>query len=296
MHEASIFAKFIWGYLSDMKKTRLLLIFAALAVALIVMAAGCAGPVKNEKQIKVATDNLRGIIQSKLLNLDNAVSAAAEKIAKSGLQGEETRGILTGLCKKYPYLLDCSTADPQGKMITVAPAEYRRYEGADTATTEASKRFLAVLSENKTPVLSNIFKSLEGVDAIVLVRPVVTESGELLGMVSALFRPKALMDETIAPQAEVVALKINVMQLDGMVIYCTTGTETGKNVLTDPSYKDFPDLIAQAVKIAAEKTGTGGYVYPDEATGRLMKKTIYWTSIGLHGTEWRIVSIAELGN
>jgi hypothetical protein len=137
---------------------------------------------------------------------------------------------------------------------------------------------------------------VEGPDAVVLVRPVVTEKGELLGVVSALFKPKALMDETIAPQAAVVALKINVMQLDGMVIYCTTGTETGKNVLTDPSYKDFPDLIAQAVKIAAQKTGTGGYVYPDEATGRLMKTTIYWTSIGLHGTEWRIVSIAELGN
>jgi len=279
-----------------MKKTWLPRFAAVLAALLIVMIAGCAGPVKNEKQIKVATDNLRGIIQSKLLNLDNAVAAAAEKIAKSGLQGEETRGILAGLCKKYPYLLDCSTADPRGKMITVAPEGYRRYEGVDTATNGASKRFLAGLSENRTPVLSNIFKSVEGPDAVVLVRPVVTEKGELLGVVSALFKPKALMDETIAPQAEVVALKINVMQLDGMVIYCTTGTETGKNVLTDPSYKDFPDLIAQAVKIAAEKTGTGGYVYPDEATGRLMKKTIYWTSIGLHGTEWRIVSIAELGN
>jgi len=279
-----------------MKKTRLLLIVATLAAALIVMAAGCAGPVKNEKQIKVATDNLQGIIQSKLLNLDNAVSAAAEKIAKSGLQGEATREILTGLCKKYPYLLDCSTADPRGKMITVAPGEYSRYEGTDTATTEASKKFLAGLSENKKPVLSDIFKSVEGSDAVVLVWPVVTEKGEFLGVVSALFKPKSLMDETIAPQAEVVALKVNVMQLDGMVIYCTTGTETGKNVITDPSYKDFPDLIEQAVKIAAQKTGTGGYVYPDEATGKLVKKTIYWTSIGLHGTEWRIVSIAELGN
>lgn len=279
-----------------MKKTWLPRFAAILAAVLIVIIAGCAGPVKNEKQIKVATDNLQGIIQSKLLNLDNAVAAAAEKIAKSGLQGEETREILTKLCKKYPYLLDCSTADPRGKMITVAPEGYRRYEGVDTATTEASKRSLAGLSENRTPVLSNIFKSVEGPDAVVLVRPVVTEKGELLGMVSALFKPKALMDETIAPQAAVVALKINVMQLDGMVIYCTTGTETGKNVLTDPSYKDYPDLIAQAVKIAAQKTGTGGYVYPDEATGRLMKKTIYWTSIGLHGTEWRIVSIAELGN
>jgi hypothetical protein len=279
-----------------MKKTRLLLIVATLAAVLIVMAAGCAGPVKNEKQIKVATDNLQGIIQSKLLNLDNAVSAAAEKIAKSGLQGEETREILTGLCKKYPYLLDVSTADPRGKMVTVAPGEYSRFEGMDTATTEASKIFLAGLSENRQPVLSNIFKSVEGPDAVVLVWPVVTEKGEMLGVVCALFEPKSLMDETIAPQAEVVALKVNVMQLDGMVIYCTTGTETGKNVITDPSYKDFPDLIEQAVKIAAQKTGTGGYVYPDEATGKLVKKTIYWTSIGLHGTEWRIVSIAELGN
>ena len=280
----------------DMKKTFSPWIAAISSAILIVMVAGCAGPVKNIKQVKSATDNLQGIIQSKLLNLDNALSSAAGEIAKSGLQGEETRGILNRLCKKYPYLLDCSTADPQGKMITVAPEGYRRYEGTDTATTEASKKFLAGLSENKTPVLSDVFKAVEGADAIVLVWPVVTEKSELLGVICALFRPESLMDEIIAPQARVVALKINVMQLDGMVIYCSTGSETGKNVLTDPSYKDFPDLIVQAEKIAAQKTGTGGYVYPDPATGKLVKKTIYWTSVGLHSTEWRLVSIAELGN
>jgi len=279
-----------------MKKTCFPLLAAILAAVLIVTTAGCAGPVKNAKQIKTATENLRGIIQSKLLNLDNAVSAAAEKIAISGLQGEETRGILDGLCKKYPYLLDCSAADPLGKMITVAPEAYRRYEGKDTATTVASKKFLAGLTENKQPVLSDIFRAVEGADAVVLVRPVLTEKGELLGVVSALFKPGSLLDETIAPQAKVVALKVNVMQLDGMVIYCSAGTETGKNVLTDPSYKDFPDLIDQARKIAAQKTGTGGYVYPDAVTGKLVKKTIYWTSIGLHSTQWRLVSIAELGD
>lgn len=279
-----------------MKKTWSQLIAAILIAVLIVITAGCAGPVKNEKQIKTATENLRGIIQSKLLNLDNAVSAAAEKIAKSGLQGEETRGILNGLCRKYPYLLDCSTADPRGKMITVAPEAYRSYEGTDTATTEASKKFLAGLNENKQPVLSDMFRAVEGTDAVVLVCPVVTDKGESLGVVSALFKPGALLDETIAPQAKVVALKINVMQLDGMVIYCTTGTETGKNVLTDPSYKDYPELIAQAEKIAAQKTGTGSYMYPSVATGKPVKKTIYWTSVGLHNTEWRLVSIAELGD
>jgi hypothetical protein len=279
-----------------MKKTLSPLAAAVLAAVLFVLTAGCVGPVKNEQQLKSATDNLQSIIQSKLLNLDNAVSAAAEKIARSGLQGEETRGILNGLCKKYPYLLDCSTTDPQGKMITIAPEEYRRYEGTDTATTEASKKFFAQLGENKTPILSNIFRAVEGTDAIVLVWPVVMEKGESLGSVSVLFQPEGLLGGTIGPAAEIRVIKVNVMQLDGMVIYCSTGTETGKNVLTDPSYKNYPELIAQAEKIAAQKTGTGGYMYPDAVTGKLVEKTIYWTSVGLHGTEWRLVSIAELGD
>ncbi|MEI6186531.1 MAG: hypothetical protein WCP43_04925, partial [Dehalococcoidia bacterium] len=154
-----------------MKETWPRLFVAILAAVLIVTTAGCVGPVKDKKQLQSATENLRSIIQSKLMNLDNAVSGAAEKIAKSGLQGEETRGILNGLCKKYPYLLDCSAADPLGRMITVAPEGYRRYEGTDTATTEASKKFFAQLSENKTPVLSNVFRAVEGPDAVVLVWP-----------------------------------------------------------------------------------------------------------------------------
>ena len=280
----------------DMKKTLSPSIAAILAAVLIVIMASCAGPVKNERGLKSATENMRSIIQSKLANLDNAVSHAAERIAKSGLQGEETRGILNGLCKKYPYLLDCSTADPQGKMVIVAPEEYRRYEGTDTATAEASKKFFVGFSENRKPMLSDIFRAVEGTDAVVLVWPAVTEKGEMLGSVSALFKPESLLDDIIAPQASVGGLKVNVMQLDGMVIYCSTGTETGKNVLTDPSYKNYTELIAQAEIIAAQKTGTGGYIYPDATTGKPVKKTIYWTSVGLHSTEWRLVSIAELGD
>jgi len=279
-----------------MKMTISPAITVILAVVLIVMTGGCAGPVKNGKQLQSATENMQAIIQSKLLNLNNAVSGAAEKIAKSGLQGEETRGILNGLCKKYSYLLDCSTADPLGKMITVAPEEYRRYEGTDTATTEATKMYWAGFKENRKPMLSNIFRAVEGVDAIVLVWPVVTEQGELLGSVSALFKPGDLLAGTIAPAAKTRAIKVNVMQLDGMVIYCSTGAETGKNVLTDPSYKDYLELIAQAEKIAAHKTGTGSYMYPDAVTGKTVEKTIYWTTVGLHDTEWRLVSIVELGN
>jgi hypothetical protein len=202
--------------------------------------------------------------------------------------------VLAGLCKKYPYLTDCSTADPAGKIVAMAPGEYSRYEGTDTANSDASKAFFAGLGENRTPALSNLFRAVEGIDAIVLIRPVVTEKGELLGFVSALFKPESLLGGTIAPAAEVRALKVNVMQLDGMVIYCSTGKETGKNVLTDPSYKVYPELVIQAELIASQKTGMGGYSYPDDASGRVVKKTVCWSTVGLHGKEWRLVSIAEL--
>lgn len=279
-----------------MKKALFFLIACTLTVVITITAAGCAGPVKNVKQLKSATENLQSIIQSRLLNLDNAVSDAAEKISKSGLQGEETRGILNGLCRKYPYLTDCSASDPQGKMITVAPEAYRRYEGTETATTEASRKFFADFAENRKPMLSNVFRAVEGIDAVVLVRPVITEDGELLGTVSALFKPGDLLDGTIAPAAEVRAMKVNVAQTDGLTVYCSNGIETGKNLLTDQRYKDYPELVAMGEKMVTLKTGSAEYTFISDATGQPVTKMAFWTTVGLHGTEWRLVSIAELEN
>ncbi|MFA5078660.1 MAG: PDC sensor domain-containing protein [Dehalococcoidia bacterium] len=279
-----------------MKRILSLVLFFVIIISVVVTAAGCAGPVKNIKQMKSATENLQSIIQSRLLNLDNAVEDAAEKIAKSGLQGEETRGILNGLCRKYPYLTDCSTSDTQGRMITVAPEAYRRYEGTETATTDASRQFFADFAQNRKPMLSNVFRAVEGIDAVVLVRPVISENGELLGMVSALFKPGDLLDSTIAPAAEVRAMKVNVAQTDGLTIYCSNGLETGRNLLTDPRYVNYPELEAMGKKMVAQQTGSAEYTYTSDATGQPVKKTAVWTTIVLHGTEWRLVSIAELGN
>jgi branched-chain amino acid transport system substrate-binding protein len=279
-----------------MKKTWSALIASILVASFITMTAACLGPVQTEKELKSATDNLQGILQSKLLNLNNAVSDAAAKIAKSGLKGEQTRAVLNGLCKKYPYLVDCSAADPQGKMITVAPDAYRRYEGTDTGTTDASKMFFSALGEKKKPVLSNLFRAVEGIDAVALIWPVVTPQGDVLGSISALFKPGDLVVGTIAPAADVRVLKINVAQTDGLVIYCSNGAETGKNLLTDERYKAFPALIAMGEKLVAQKTGTAEYTFIDDTTGKTAKKTVYWTTIGVNGTEWRLASIAELVN
>jgi len=280
--------------LPQMKKILSLLLLAMLTVPVAAIVAGCAGPVKNIKQMKSATENLQSIIQSRLLNLDNALADAAEKIAISGIQGEETKGILNGLYRKYPYLTDCSTSDPRGRMITVAPEAYRQYEGTETATTDASKQFFADFAQNRKPMLSNVFRAIEGIDGVVLVRPVISGNGELLGMVSALFKPGDLLDGTIAPAAEIRAMKVNVAQTDGLTIYCSTGLETGKNLLTDPRYVNYPEKEAMGKKVVAQQAGSAEYTYISDTTGQPVKKTAVWTTVALHGTEWRLVSIAEL--
>ncbi len=278
-----------------MKRTLNLSIAIILSAFLVAGLAACAGPVTNEKQLQSATANMESIIQSKLANLNNAVSDAAKKIARSGLQGEETRGILNGLCKKYPYIVDCSTTDTEGKLITVAPEAYRSYEGRETATTDASKRNMQGLRENKKPVLSNVFRAIEGMDAAVLVWPVLSEKGELIGFVGALFKPEVLLGGVIAYQAEVRAMEVNVMQTDGLLIYSSGGSETGKNMFTDRTYKDYPELLALGTKIAEQKKGSGKYSFTSHKTEQPTTKTAVWTSVGLHGTEWRIIGIAELG-
>ncbi|MBN1376310.1 MAG: cache domain-containing protein [Dehalococcoidia bacterium] len=279
-----------------MRKALAPLIAAVLTAVFVVTMSACVGPVQNERELKSATDNVKSILQSKLLNLNNAVCRAADKIAVSGLDGDETRDILNGLCKKYSYLIDCSAADPQGKMIAVAPEEYRSYEGTETANTEASKEFFISLNENRQPILSHVFRAVEGVDAVVLVWPVVSEQSEVLGSVSALFKPEDLLGGTLSSAAKIRGMKVNVVQTDGLTIYCSSGKETGRNLFTDERYQSYPGLLAMGEKMVAQETGSAVYTFLSDATGQPVKKTACWTTIGLHGTEWRIVSMVELGD
>lgn len=265
-----------------------------LAFSMLITGPACAGPVKTEKQLQSAVENMQKIIQSKLSNLNNAMSDAAKKIAASGLAGEETRNILNGLQRKYPYVTDWNTADPTGKMITVAPDAYRKYEGTEISTSEASRKMLKDLSVNKKPMLSSMFRAVEGIDAVVLVWPIVSEKGEYLGNIAALFKPADLMAGTIGPAAKIRAMEVDVTQTDGRTVYSTRAADDSTNILTDPQFKQYPELLAMATKMASEKTGSAKYTYPSHATGQPVKKTAFWTTVGLHGTEWRMLGVAEL--
>jgi hypothetical protein len=260
-------------------------LYLFLVIALSVMLApvfGCAAPAGDEAKTKAAVEKIRVATQAELNKLDADVADAALKLKSTGLSGDGARQILNGLCVKYPYLVDCSTADTTGKVVTMAPDTYRRYEGSNIETQDV-----------KSPVLSTYLMTVEGIAAVSLMRPVFDQEGKQIGIIDALFTPEALFTGTVAPVLEETGLAMNVLQTDGMTIYDLPKSDTGKNLLTDAEYKPYTDLVALGSRFAAEESGSGTYTFPSHNTAEPTKKLAVWASVKLHGTAWRMIAVRE---
>ncbi|MFH0995359.1 MAG: BMP family ABC transporter substrate-binding protein [Pseudomonadota bacterium] len=97
----------------------------------------------------------------------------------------------------------------------------------------------------------------------------------------------------IAPVAANLPVDIFLMQTDGLMVYDVDPEQIGRNVFHDPLYQPFPDLLALAKKVAANKKGTGVYRFYQAGSGKPVIKKAFWKTIGRHGAEWRIVITCE---
>ncbi len=259
-------------------------LYLFLVIALSVMFSpvfGCAAPSGDEAQTK-AVEKIRVATQAELDKLDADVADAALKLTSTGLSGDGARQILNGLCARYPYLIDCSTVDTTGKVVTMAPDAYRRYEGSNIETQDV-----------KSAVLSPYMMTAEGIMAVSLMRPVLDQEGKQIGIIDALFTPEALLTGTVAPVLKETGLGMNVLQTDGITIYDLPKSDTGKNLLTDAEYKPYTDLVALGSRFVAEESGSGTYTFPSHDTADPTKKVAVWASVKLHGTAWRMIAVRE---
>jgi hypothetical protein len=263
-----------------------LYLFLVIALALpIVPAFGCAAPSGTDAQVKATVAKIQKAAQAELDKLDADTADAALKLKATGLSGDGARQILNGLCAKYTYLLDCSTVDMAGKVVTMAPDAYHRYEGSNIGTQDV-----------KSPVLSQYMKTVEGEMAVALMRPVLDGNGKQIGIVDILLKPGSLLRPIIPPLLKGTGLAMNVLQTDGMTIFDEPENDTGKNLLTDAEYKPYQELVAIGSRIVAEESGSGTYSYPSHETAKPTKKLALWSSVKLHGTAWRLVAVQEAGN
>jgi hypothetical protein len=81
------------------------------------------------------------------------------------------------------------------------------------------------------------------------------------------------------------------MQKDGLSLYDSDPSQVGKNLFSDPIYQPYPQLLALGKNVVAERFGMGRYVFQNIEHNGNISKEVYWTSVGLHGNEWRLVAI-----
>jgi len=224
-------------------------------------------------------------IMAELNKMDLDVAGLARRLSMKDLKTAETRKMLGDLCRSYPYAVDCAVVDRNGRMVLVEPEEYAEFEGRDISAQEQVIR----LRESKKPVLSNVIKTVEGIDAVDLEHPVLFPRGELAGSVSMLIRPESLFSYVLTPVLQGMPVEAFLMQTDGRILYDEDKEEVGRMLFEDPIYKPFPQLLAVGTMASREKTGAGGYEFRQEGSEKLVKKDVHWTTVGLHGTEWRFV-------
>jgi len=222
-------------------------------------------------------------IDSTFKKIDKDLKAAAEALSNIDLKSDAARKILEDLRKFRPYVVDCSIIDANGVKITVEPIEYKRYENMDRSDLPSVIELLST----KKPVMSDVYHAAEDINAISIGYPIFSENGELRGAVRMLIRQEALLK----PLVENKPCKIWVMQRNGLIVYDADPEEISKNIFFDEMFKSFDDLISFAKTVALARTGAGSYsFYANGVKDKtLVEKIAAWDTVGIYGTEWRVV-------
>lgn len=227
-------------------------------------------------------------VAAALAHLDNGLQKAAGELGKTGLTGPEARRVLATACKEFSYAVDCATIDVRGRLTTVEPATYHSFEGKDISGQEQVRRMLKL----HRPVLSSVFRSIEGYEAVDAEYPIFNPEGGFIGAVSVMFKPEKFLGEILRPVVQGVPLAIWAMEREGRILYDVDTAQVGLNLFTSPLYQPYKQLIQLGRKIARTNQGEGTYHFKKAAvSGEEVRKQAYWQSVSLYGTSWRLVGI-----
>lgn len=226
-------------------------------------------------------------ISAEFNRLDAAMQDAARKLGAGGLTGDGAREALAGLCGKFPFSVDCSAVDTRARMVTIEPASFRHLEGSDIS----AQKHVQVAIRKRQPVMSSVFKAIEGFPAVDVEYPVIDPAGQCIGSVSLLFKPEMLFAQILPPILKGIPVDIWAMEKNGRIIYDVDPSQIGLNLFGANMYRPYTELQNIGRRIAARPEGSGGYTYKVYGENTVGKKSAYWKTAALYGTEWRLVGV-----
>jgi hypothetical protein len=220
---------------------------------------------------------------------DVVMSSSAQKLSGIDYSSQAARDILADSLNKTPYALEYAIVDANDILVTIEPAQYKSSEGANISDQAHVKK----LKATGKPVMSGIFKTVEGFEAAAIHYPIYSGENNLSGELSLLIMPQTVIGETANPLVEGTGLELWAMDIDGNILYDADTGEIGKNLFTDPDYQPYQELLSLGERIANQTAGTGEYSFLRQGESVEVTKQAQWDTVELYGTVWRIVVTRE---
>jgi hypothetical protein len=227
---------------------------------------------------------LQSEIQGKLSDQDALAEKAAVQLSGTGLDGEKTREILRGLADSG--FDEATTISPQESIVAAEPAAYQAWQG-----TNISDPGWAEFLKSKSPYQTSVFRAVEGYDAVALIHPIFSQAGEFSGALSALIKPGEFLKGIIDPELSGTPFTAWIMQKDGLIVYDADPSQEGLMLFQDPLYQPYPSLLEIGKKMVENRSGKGSYYFLNKEHNQNVTKDVYWTTFGLHGSEFRLALI-----
>jgi hypothetical protein len=260
-----------------MRRATALLLFAVLLCCMWPASARADEPTSGEAALVL--DGIAKRVAGMLAIINGRVAEVARALSHAGTDQKKVRRALKWLCESTPDSVDCVFVGPDGRIVSVEPAEYRYAEGADVSGHDVTVR----VRETVKPFLSPVFGIVEGFNAAVLHHPIVRD-GLYAGAVSFPVR----IDTIVAEQSRQAlrgksGFEVWAVQPDGLIVYAPDAGVIGQNVSGGHC-----ELAGLASRLAGERQGSTFY-QAMQGERDILRKEALWTTVGMHGSEWRLV-------
>lgn len=220
-------------------------------------------------------------VDSEIARIGNSVIYASQQLTATGISGDGARQIIAALAANSSYIIEAATQNLDRVMTVVEPEAYHKSEGK-------------IIGEQKwlnpnpigdiTPTMTPVIMLITNQSGCSIVAPIFDSNKVLIGTVSSIFDPQAMVDAAIKEVAPGSGYSFTASQLDGLVVYSGHPDFRGKNLSTDQTLAaNYP-----GVKESAMVTSTVSSGYHAYSVGSQQRES-YWITINAYGQEWRLV-------
>lgn len=268
-----------------MKRIRLHVAFIAATALVMLLSTGSGRAAEGSDSSNEKLDRVAVKIQSVLDTIDKHLSKGAAAMSVVDLKSDAAKAILEETCAKSDHFTDCAIIDPNGIILSIYPQSFHRSVGADISD---QKHFIKLKRERK-PVLGEEFKAVEGFYAVEFGYPILSNKKKFVGAVSVIVKPSKFVKEIVKPELGRDATNVWVMEDDGQIIYSRHEKVIGGNPARDDTYVGRESLLTLLKEVLRKRSGTMSYQMKPKGSAAPRTKTCHWKTVGLHGTEWRVL-------